>query len=282
MAQLHARHRRGEWCHPRLDPEAGRREAPGRAGELEDARDVTETDALLECLPGPAQEHAPLSGRCQLVPLKAEDGDVPERAAWPVSPDRPVRMGRVLDDSEAVTAGDRHDLGHPGGKTPEVNHDQRAGSRRDASLQIRRIETHPLPFALAEDGDRPEPDHRQDGGPEGGGGDEDLVPGFQIDRLEGGEHGGRPIAVGQSVGHPREASVIPFELPDDRVGRQVAIPENREDRLLVRGREDRPAQGGPVVRGHDRFPAEDRRLARARCHWTSPRTSSNLRRTPAS
>ncbi len=85
-------------------------------------------------------EHAALSDRQVLVGEEAEAADVAERAAHATAQACPRRVGRVLDDGEAVTLCDLVERGHVAGETGVMQDNHRLRLLRNRRLHICRIE----------------------------------------------------------------------------------------------------------------------------------------------
>ena len=106
LRQLGAAQRRRQRCHPRLDPKGGGREPAGWRIELDDPRDVAQTDGPIVEVPIIGQQHAPFPRRRQLVTLQAEDGDVAQTPARDVVPGGAVGVTRILYDAQTVIPGE--------------------------------------------------------------------------------------------------------------------------------------------------------------------------------
>ena len=85
-------------------------------------------------------EHAALADRQVLVREEAEAADVAERAAHATAQACPRRVGRVLDDGEAVTLCDLVERGHVAGETGVMQDNHRLRLLRNRRLHICRIE----------------------------------------------------------------------------------------------------------------------------------------------
>jgi hypothetical protein len=134
-------------------------------------------------------------------------------------------------------------------------------------LEIIWVKSQPVGFALAKDRYGTQPKHGKYRGPEGCGRYEDLIARLKSYAEKCGEEGRSSIAVGKSIGHGCQGSVIAFQFPNDRMGRNVSVLEDLDDRVVILMSKDWPTQCFCMIFGDCRRSTENSRLREvSSCH----------------
>ena len=169
-------------------------------------------------------------------------------------------LGGVLDDPQAMAAGDGEDGVQVGGLAVEVHRDQGAGAGGDGGRDACRVNVKGARVRLHRDRGGAGLGHRQPGGNEGVGGDDDLVAGADVagaqGEMQGVQTAGDADAMGRAaVGGPVGLKALHLFAEDVPAGRHDAAVGGVEIglQLLVGGMEVEEGDGHRAVvarRGH--------------------------------
>jgi hypothetical protein len=94
-----------------------------------------------------------------------------------------VSVRGILQDAQTASTGDVHEFMHAAGHAEQVHDHHGPRSVRDASLDVLGVEPEALLLGLGEDGYAPAVQDRRHRGPVGRRRDDDLVPGFNLERV---------------------------------------------------------------------------------------------------
>src|SRR5687768_15379841 len=189
-----------------------------------------------------ADQHPPFSGGDGLRRVKRETGEVPERADVPAAILRRKRVGGILDDAQAVAAGDSEDGLHVAGMPGDVHGNHRSGARRDGPLECLRRHVQRVVLAVDEHRAGLEVLHHLGRRREGHGRHDHFIAFIDTDGVEREMQRRRRRVAGHGLGHSDVLRELRFEGFDLRTSGEPPRPEgldHRSDLLLtdVRKRE---------------------------------------------